>query len=230
MTQVTARDVEVLGWAGDMVAVRADLLGGLLGRAAGRGPVGAGGVNRVVDRWVELGLVGRIKWQIGVPAMIWVRQGGLQLAGLEWRAREPSITRLAHMHAVGVTRWRAEANPAWSDARWVCERELRSVQLTSGGSRRDHVPAAVLEIPKRAKKRAYRAAIEVELARKTVPRLVEVITSNAAAHDRVHYMAGPAAVAAVEAARGKCSATVQNRVTVHRLAETPDGEAQPFFP
>ncbi len=230
MAQLTERDVEVLGWVGDMVAVRADLLGGLLGRAGGRAPVGATGVSRVVERWVELGLVGRIKWQIGVPAMIWVRQGGLQVAGLEWRAREPTITRLAHMHAVGVTRWRAEANPAWSDARWVCERELRSVQLASGGSRRDHVPDAVLEIPGRGKKPAYRSAIEVELARKTTPRLVQLITANAAAHDRVHYMAAPGALAAVEAARAKCSATVQDRVTVHGLAETPDGEPQPFFP
>jgi hypothetical protein len=144
----THRDVAALAWVAEQYAVRADLLGLLLGRLSPEAP-------RTVHRWeyatgqrAELPALSeatvryhlrrwhRAHWVSVQRALgrTWIvpTPKGLGLAGVDWRPWSLVPSRLAHVHAVGLVRLAIEtANP---DAEWVSERELARLRAQTRAS------------------------------------------------------------------------------------------------
>jgi hypothetical protein len=134
----THRDVAALAWVAEQYAVRADLLGLLLGRLSPEVP-------QTVHRWeyatgqrTELPALAEAtvryhlrRWHCAHWVTVqralgrtWIAptQRGLALAGVDYRPWSLVPSRLAHVHAVGLVRLAIEAaNP---QAEWVSEREL----------------------------------------------------------------------------------------------------------
>ena len=194
--RLSKRDEEVLGWIGEQYLAPRDVLGELLGRASDDEAARAAGrvtdtvVDRTLRRWRDLGLAQCRRFIVGEMATVWPTRTGLTVAGLGYRASEPSLATLAHRHA--VARVRAALEAADPEVRWVCERELRDG--TRG--RLAHLPDGVL-ITDRA-----RTAIEVELTPKTEERVRDILGHLFAQYDRVVYYATPRAAAVVRKASG----------------------------
>jgi hypothetical protein len=155
---LSKRDEEVLAWIGEQYLAPRDVLGQLLGRASEHETVREAGsvtdtvVDRTLRRWRDLGLAHWQRFIVGEAATIWPTRAGLTIAGLGYRASEPSLATLAHRHAVARVRSAIEAaNP---DITWICERELRDG--TRG--RRAHIPDGVVHTAQ-----GRGTAIEVEL-------------------------------------------------------------------
>jgi hypothetical protein len=134
----THRDVAALGWVADQYAVRADVLGLLLGRLSPETPrtvhaweyatgqraqlpaLAEVTVRYHLRRWLRAGWV-RVQRALG---RTWIvpTSNGLALAGSDYRPWSLVPSRLAHVHAVGLVRLAIEAaNP---QAEWVSERAL----------------------------------------------------------------------------------------------------------
>jgi hypothetical protein len=133
----THRDVAALGWVADQYAVRADLLGLLLGRLSPELPrtvhaweyatgqraelpaLAEATVRYHLRRWLRAGWV-TVQRALG---RTWIAptQRGLALAGADYRPWSLVPSRLAHVHAVALVRLAIEAaNP---QAEWISERE-----------------------------------------------------------------------------------------------------------
>jgi hypothetical protein len=192
--QLTSRDVQVLAWVGEQYVVPRDLLAVLLARTSGHQGAQAAGrvtdtvVDRTLRRWRDLRLARCRRYLVGEPASVWATATGLQVAGLSWRAWEPTLATLAHRHAVARVRAAIEGRDESVD--WVCERELRE----GLGGRRSHLPDGVVESTR------GRAAIEVELTAKTAARVRQIIAALLHHYDRVVYYATPRAAAVVQRA------------------------------
>jgi hypothetical protein len=191
---LSRRDEEVLAWIGEQYLAPRDVLGQLLGRASEHESVRDAGwvtdtvVDRTLRRWRDLGLAQCRRFLVGEAATVWPTRTGLVVAGLGYRASEPSMATLAHRHAVARVRLAIEAaNP---DITWVCERELRDG--TRG--RQAHIPDGVVRTAE------GRVAIEVELTPKTEERVRDILWRLSAAYDRVIYYATPRAAAVVRKA------------------------------
>jgi hypothetical protein len=213
--QLTSRDVKVLGWVGEQYVVPRDLLAVLLARTSGHEGAQAAGrvtdtvVDRTLRRWRELGLANCRRFLVGYPASVWATTSGLRVAGLGYRASEPTFATLAHRHA--VARVRAAIEGRDGTVHWVCERELR--EGLSG--RRAHLPDGVVESDR------GRAAIEVELTPKTGRRVRQIIATLLGDYDRVVYYATPRAGAVV----GRVAAAHGRKVVVRDLAVASLGRA-----
>jgi hypothetical protein len=144
----THRDVAALAWVAEQYAVRADLLGLLLGRLSPEAPrtvhaweyasgqqaqlpaLAEATVRYHLRRWLGAGWVhpqralGRT-WIVPTP-------NGLALAGADYRPWGLVPSRLAHVHAVGLVRLAIEAaNP---DAEWMSERALARLRAQTRAS------------------------------------------------------------------------------------------------
>jgi hypothetical protein len=188
------RDEEVLAWIGEQYLAPRDVLGQLLGRASEHEAARAAGrvtdtvVDRTLRRWRDLGLAQCQRFLVGEMATVWPTRTGLTVAGLGYRASEPSMATLAHRHAVARVRVAIEAaNP---QVGWICERELRDG--TAG--RQAHLPDGVVHTAQ------GRTAIEVELTPKTEERVRDILWRLTAVYDRVVYYATPRAGAVVRKA------------------------------
>gem|GEM_PF-3274171 len=184
----------MLAWIGEQYLAPRDVLGQLLGRASDDDAARAAGrvtdtvVDRTLRRWRDLGLANCRRFLVGDMATVWPTRTGLAVAGLGYRASEPSMATLAHRHAVARVRIAIEAsNPS---VRWTCERELRDG--TAG--RQAHLPDGVVETGRE------RTAIEVELTPKTEERVRDILWRLSATYDRVVYYATPRAAAVVRKA------------------------------
>ena len=186
----------MLGWIGEQYLAPRDVLGQLLGRASEHETVREAGwvtdtvVDRTLRRWRDLGLAHSRRFIVGDVATVWPTRTGLVVAGLGYRASQPSFATLAHRHAVARVRVAIEA--ADPKVSWVCERELRDG--TRG--RQAHLPDGVLITDSR------RTAIEVELTPKTEERVRDILGHLFATYDRVDYSATPRAAAVVRNAGG----------------------------
>jgi hypothetical protein len=146
-------------------------------------------VDRTLRRWRDLGLAQCCRFLVGETATIWPTRAGLAVAGLGYRASEPSMATLAHRHAVARVRVAIEAaNPTIT---WICERELRDG--TAG--RQAHLPDGVVHTAK-----GRGTAIEVELTPKTEERVRDILWRLTSTYDRVVYYATPRAVSVVRKA------------------------------
>jgi hypothetical protein len=130
--------VAALGWIAEQYAVRADLLGLLLGRLSPERPRMVHGWEYATGQRAQLPALAeatvryhlrrwhRARWVTVQRALgrTWIvpAPGGLALAGVDYRPWGLVPSRLAHVHAVGLVRLAIEAaNP---QAEWVSEREL----------------------------------------------------------------------------------------------------------
>jgi hypothetical protein len=144
----THRDVAALGWVAEQYAVRADLLGLLLGRLSSELPRTAHAWEYATGQQAQLPALAeatvryhlrrwhRAHWVMVQRALgrTWIAptQRGLALAGVDYRPWSLVPSRLAHVHAVGLVRLAIEAaNP---HAEWVSERELARLRAQQRGS------------------------------------------------------------------------------------------------
>lgn len=184
----------VLAWIGEQYLAPRDVLGQLLGRASDDDAARAAGrvtdtvVDRTLRRWRDLGLAHCQRFIVGETATVWPTRTGLTIAGLGYRASEPSLATLAHRHA--VARVRAAIETRDPNITWICERELRDG--TRG--RQAHLPDGVLITD------SGRTAIEVELTPKTEERVRDILGHLFATYDRVVYYATPRAATVVRKA------------------------------
>src|SRR5581483_9985501 len=192
--RLSKRDEEVLGWIGEQYLAPRDVLGQLLGRASDDEAARAAGrvtdtvVDRTLRRWRDLHLAQCRRFIVGETATVWPTRTGLAVAGLGYRASEPSLATLEHRHAVARVRAAIEARDP--SITWICERELRDG--TRG--RQAHLPDGVVETAR------GRTAIEVELTPKTEERVRDILGRLFAEYDRVVYYATPRAATVVRKA------------------------------
>jgi hypothetical protein len=144
----THRDVAALAWIGEQYAVRADLLGLLLGRLSPEIPRTVHAWEYATGQRAQLPALAEVtvryhlrrwlgaRWVTVQRALgrTWIvpTRGGLELAGSDYRLWSLVPSRLAHVHAVGLVRLAIEAaNP---DAEWVSERELARLRAQTRAS------------------------------------------------------------------------------------------------
>ena len=108
---VTDRDRLAVRWCGEMYGVRRDVLRWAL-VVPGADPLSLGRVGTITRRWETLELVESGRLQHGRPDWLWLTSKGVAFAGLDFEPGEPQLVNLAHTHAVGVVRARAE-HAAW---------------------------------------------------------------------------------------------------------------------
>jgi hypothetical protein len=134
----THRDVVALAWIAEQYAVRADLLGLLLGRLSPERPRTVHRWQYTLGSWAELPALAeatvryhlrrwlRARWVHPQRALgrTWIvpTRGGLELAGSSYRRWTLVPSQLQHLHAVAVVRLAIEA--ADPEAEWVSERAL----------------------------------------------------------------------------------------------------------
>jgi hypothetical protein len=202
----THRDMAALAWIADQYAVRADLLGLLLGRLSPELPrtvhaweyatgqraqlpaLSAATVRYHLRRWHHAGWVsveralGRT-WIVPTPK-------GLALAGVDYRLWGLVPSRLAHTHAVGLVRLAIEtANP---NAEWVSERALARLRATQQAGW--WLPDGGLVVADAAINRTLPPlhTIEVELTPKHLAKLQQVFEARYPGEVQTTYFTPPA--------------------------------------
>jgi hypothetical protein len=202
----THRDVAALGWVADQYAVRADLLGLLLGRLSSEIP-------RTVHAWeyasgqraqlpalteatvrYHLRRWHRARWVSVQRALgrTWIvpTPNGLALAGVDYRPWSLVPSRLAHVHAVGLVRLAIEAaNP---QAEWVSERALAKSRTQQRGGW--WLPDGGLVVAEVAVNGALPPVhtIEVELTPKHLAKLGQVFEARYPGEVQTTYFTPPA--------------------------------------
>jgi hypothetical protein len=197
--------VAALAWVGEQYAVRADLLGLLLGRLSPEVPrtvhaweyaigqraqlpaLSEATVRYHLRRWLRAGWVhpqralGRT-WIVPTPR-------GLALAGADYRPWGLVPSRLGHVHAVALVRLAIEAaNP---DAEWISERELARLRAQQRGSW--WLPDGGLVVADAAVNGAYPPlhTIEVELTPKHLATLGQVFEARYPGEVQTTYFTPP---------------------------------------
>jgi hypothetical protein len=204
--ELTARDATALRWLADQYAVRADVLGLLLGRLSPETPQTVHHWPSAPGQWAELPALAdatvryhlrrwfQARW-ISVQRALgrtWIvpTQRGLAVAGIDWRPWSVVPSRLAHVHAVGLVRLAIEA--ANSQAEWVSERELarlRGQQRASWWLPDGALPAGG-DAPAGGPRPLH--TIEVELTPKHLARLQQVFEHRYPGEVQTTYFTPPA--------------------------------------
>ncbi len=184
--QLTERDVETLGWVADQYAVRTDVIRWLLGNG---GPLSDSRTRAVVARWHRAGVTESRRFFAGAPNVVWPTRVGTALVRPGWRARPPTLSLLAHHHAVTQVRLAIERRGHGTD--WVCERVLYKQRATPDA----HVPDGTFR-----SKRGPVTAVEVELTLKAADRLRDIVRDLTIDHEAVLYVVGDATIGRAVAA------------------------------
>ena len=98
---MTRRDEAVLRWIGEEYVVPRDVLGVLLGRASDDELARAAGrvtdtvIDRTLRRWRDLGFAHSRRILVCEPSSVWPTTTGMGVAGLGYRASEPSFATVA---------------------------------------------------------------------------------------------------------------------------------------
>lgn len=191
--QLTERDLEVLAWIADQYAVRTDVIRWLLGNGT---PLSDSRTRAVVARWQRAGVAESRRFFAGAPNVVWLTRAGTALVRPGWRSRPPTLSMLAHHHAVSQVRLAIERRGHGTD--WVCERVLYKQRATPDA----HVPDGTFR-----SSRGPVTAVEVELTLKAADRLRDIVRDLTLDHEAVLYAVGDAtigrAVAAVADAIGE---------------------------
>ena len=184
---ITPRDAVVLTWLGAQYAVRLDQLQVLLGRRAqaptqADGLVSADTARRVVTRWAKAGWVEHRRVFHRQPEWVWLTRAGMQLAGLEYFAGQPSPVMLNHYRQVNRVRLSVEErHPA---AGWTCERALKP-QRQRQRDRDTHYADAEIRIGEAT------VGLEVELSVKKAAQLTAIVAGLAREYRTVWYFVEP---------------------------------------
>ena len=213
-----APELAALAWIGEQSAVRADVIGRLLGPGA---TVSDRAARRRVDRWQRAGLVETRRFLAGEPPVVWLTRAGLRLVGAPYRPVAPPVGLLAHLHAVCLVRLGVETAGGRG---WVSERALLRARPTPDA----HLADGCFQSPA-----GTDTAVEVELTRKGADRLRGIVDELTIDHDAVLYVVqGDAVRAGVE--RAVDTLDEHDRVTIVDLAAfagpgppgEPTGEAR----
>jgi hypothetical protein len=203
--ELTARDATALRWLADQYAVRADLLGLLLGRLSPEAPRTVHAWQYAQGSWAELPTLAdatvryhlrrwlQARWVTVERALgrTWIvpTQRGLAVAGADWRPWTLVPSRLAHVHAVGLVRLAIEAaNP---DAEWVSERELARLRGQQRASwwLPDGAVATGDDAPVGGPRRLH--LLEVELTPKHLAKLQQVFEDRYPGEVQTTYFTPP---------------------------------------
>lgn len=192
---ITARDEVVLKWIGEQYAVRLDHLQVLLGRDAqgqtqAEGQVSADTARRVVTRWVRAGWAVRRRVFHREPEWVWLTPSGMRLAGLEYRALEPSVTLLKHTYEVNKIRLRFDALYG-DEAVWRSERQIKAIRQRNQDA---HYADAEVEI------RGRTIGLEIERTAKRPIVLRSILAGLVREYQGVWYLVAPDAMSGVQRA------------------------------
>ncbi len=179
--QLTERDVAVLGWIADQYAVRTDVIRWLLSN--GGTPLSDSRTRAIVARWQRAGIVESRRFFAGAPHVVWPTRAGMALVRPSWRSKSPTLSLLAHHHAVSEVRLAVERRGQGSG--WVCERILYKERATPD----THVPDGRFRSA-----RGPVTAVEVELTLKAADRLRDIIRDLTLDHEAVLYVVGDATI------------------------------------
>lgn len=174
--QLTERDLEALGWIADQYAVRTDVIRWLLGNGA---PLSDSRTRSIVARWQRAGMAESRRFFAGAPHVVWPTRAGTALVRPEWRTRPPTLSMLAHHHAVSQVRLAIERRGHGTD--WVCERVLAKPRATPDA----HVADGTFR-----SSRGPVTAVEVELTLKAADRLRDIVRDLTLDHEAVLYVVG----------------------------------------
>ncbi len=138
-------------------------VGVLLGRFASvpRKPLKQGGAMRVINRWREQNLVNYAR--LNELGYIWLKPKGMQLAGLNFDTREPSLYTVEHSSMVNHVRLYLEWK--YEGLEWQSERQIRATDPDF------IIPDGIVTLNNAN-------AIEVELTVKTKTRYPEILQSH----------------------------------------------------
>jgi Mn-dependent DtxR family transcriptional regulator len=172
---LTERDLFGLHWTAEQYGIRIDQLQQLLGRVARKDTkeerrISEPTVKDLVNRWQRAELVKVEKFFYKQPRWVWLTHAGLERLGLPYKVWEASVSALNHVYWVNVVRLYIEATHTM--ANWKPERELRFEKGKEG-----HTPDAEVELG------GFTYAIEVELTRKKITRLVPIMRTLASNKD-----------------------------------------------
>lgn len=174
--QLTERDLEALGWIADQYAVRTDVIRWLLGNGT---PLSDSRTRSIVARWQRAGVAESRRFFAGAPHVVWPTRAGTALVRPGWRTRPPTLSMLAHHHAVSQVRLAIERRGHGTD--WVCERVLYKQRATPDA----HVADGTFR-----SSRGPVTAVEVELTLKAADRLRDIVRDLTLDHEAVLYIVG----------------------------------------
>jgi hypothetical protein len=182
---LTARDMQVLTWIGEMYTVRFDLLQKLLSGGAKQTQteeLSAGRTYKLIQKWRDMGLAEYRRFLGDEPLYIWLTTKGLREVGLDYREQTPSLALIKHYHQVTLVRRYVELRHP--DYAWQSERAIRGeVATIDARERKDkHVPDGVIVRPD-----TTRNAVEIELTRKGQHELEAIISGLAGEYPRTYY-------------------------------------------
>ncbi len=181
--QTTERDLFILRWIGEMYAVQLDhvrLLGALKSEnndVVRAGNLSDSAVKNLYRRWIRAGWVEKQKLLVGQPQWLWLTRKGLHHVGLDYPYREPSVTRLNHIHQVNAVRFYV-AHKLGDAAQWVSERDINQARKEAG--KKHLVDGAVIY-------KGTKIAVEVELNRKSQRRLASILRELKRDYEAVWY-------------------------------------------
>jgi hypothetical protein len=137
--KITDRDITGLTLAADQYGAPHDLLAAALDVTEER-------LRGIIARWrhagwAETGSLGK------GPAWVWLTPAGMRLLGLPYTAREPSVTRLAHIRAVLAVRLWLQSGEVYREGKawWRSERRIRAA--AGGRVGIAHLPDAEIHWP-----------------------------------------------------------------------------------
>jgi hypothetical protein len=225
-TRLTDRDITGLTLVADQYGAPYDLLATALGVREER-------LRAITARWKRAGWVDTGNLGKG-PAWCWPTLAGMRLLGLPYSAREPSVTRLAHIRAVLAVRLWLQSGQAYQEGRawWRSERRIRAA--AGGRVGIAHVPDAEVHWPSldHSPYGGQIWAIEAELTPKPLARTVGIMRAMAGRtsdygpagtpsigprYAQVVYVTAPAAVSIVTRSIGTLPPELQRRMTARDL-------------
>ncbi len=209
---ITPRDEAVLRWIGEQYAVRLDQLQVLLGRRAQgqtqvQDLVSADTARRVCGRWAKAGWIVRKRVFHREPEWVWLTPSGMRVAGLEYRALEPSVTLLKHTYQVSRIRLNVEERHG-AAATWRSERALKPVRQRNVEA---HYADAEVEIRERT------IGLEIERTAKGPIALRTILAGLVREYRTVWYFVAPKALSGVRRAVEALPDESRHRVKLYDL-------------
>ena len=224
--KLTDRDITGLTLLADQYGAPADLLAAALDVTEER-------LRGILARWRHAGWAQTEALGEG-PAWVWLTPAGMRLLGLPYAAREPSVTRLAHIRAVLAVRLWLQSGQAYQQGRawWRSERRIRAA--AGGRVGIAHLPDAEIHWPSLdgAPYAGQIWAIEAELTPKPLARTTGIMRamltrtsdygpggtpSIEARYARIIYLTAPAAISIVSRSIGALPEPLQQRMVARDL-------------
>jgi hypothetical protein len=225
-TKLTERDITGLTLLGDQYAAPLDLLAVALGVRDDR-------LRGILARWRHAGWADTGPLGKG-PAWCWLTPAGMRLLGLPYSAKEPSVTRLAHIRAVLAVRLWLQSGQAYGDgmAWWRSERRIRAAAGRKIGIA--HIPDAEIHWPslEGAPYAGQIWAIEAELTPKPLARTTGIMRGMLARttdygpgepakldarYAQIVYLVAPPAINIVTRSIGSLPEPLQQRMAARDL-------------